>query len=150
MADFDKSQQLEKIVEMSKKLERIAEGSNSMVAPLMMRDFILAMDVTSDLLSKTIRNDIRATAKLKQAEAEAYFDRAPDYLKNKGVRDSSEAKKMYIPLDPDVLSAIEEKAQTEALTTWLKNKLQEFRMAHDDVKKMAYASDYANSPNEGM
>lgn len=150
MSDLSQSSQFAKVVEMSKKLEKIAEGANTMLAPIMMRDFIVAMDITSDLLAKAIRNDLRASAKLKQAEAEAYFDRAPDFLKAQGVKESSEAKKMYIPTDPAVIDANEEKAKTEALTTWLKNKLQEFRMAHDDVKKMAYASDYTNSPNEGM
>ncbi len=150
MSDLSQSAQFAKIVEMSKKLEKIAEGANTMLAPMMMRDFIVAMDVTSDLLAKATRNDIRATAKLKQAEAEAYFDRAPDFLKSQGVKESSEAKKMYIPTDPDVIAAADEKAKSEAMVTWLRNKFFEFKMAHDDVKKMAYASDYANSPNEGM
>jgi hypothetical protein len=150
MSDLTESSQFAKIVEYSKKLEKIAEGANTMLAPIMMRDFIIAMDLTSDMLAKAIRNDLRAGGKLKQAEAEAYFDRAPEYLKEKGVKESSEAKKMYVPTDPTVISAIDEKAKTEALTVWLKNKLQEFRMAHDDVKKMAYTSDFSNSPNEGL
>jgi len=150
MSSIQESSQFERVIEYSKKLEKIAEGANTMLAPLMMRDFIIAMDVTSDLLAKAIRNDLRATAILKQSEAEAYFDRAPEFLKSKGVKESSEAKKMYIPTDPAVIEAVNDKAKTEAMTVWLKNKLQEFRMAHDDVKKMAYTSDYSNSPNEGM
>ena len=150
MADLMGSTQFEKVIEYSKKLEKIAEGANTMLAPLMMRDFIIAMDITSDLLAKAIRNDLRATATLKQSEAEAYFDRAPEFLKSKGVKESSEAKKMYIPTDPAVVTAHDEKAKTEAMTVWLKNKLQEFRMAHDDVKKMAYTSDHNNSSYEGM
>lgn len=150
MSDLTESSQFARIVDMSKKLDKIAEGANTMLAPIMMRDFIVAMDITSDLLAKAIRNDLRAGAKLKQAEAEAYFDRAPDYLKSQGVKESSEAKKMYIFIDPAVIAAHEEKAKCEAMTTWLKNKFYEFKMAHDDVKKMAYASDYVNSPNEGM
>lgn len=150
MSDLQESSQFERVVEYTKKLEKIAEGANSMLAPIMMRDFIIAMDVTSDLLAKATRNDLRAAAKLKQAEAEAYFDRAPDFLKNQGVKESSEAKKMYVPTDPEVISAHDAKAKTEAMKFWLINKLHEFRMAHDDVKKMAYTSDYANSQNEGM
>lgn len=150
MSEIMESNDFSKIVEMSKKLDKIAEGANTMLAPLMMRDFLVAMDVTSNLLAKSIRNDIKASARLKQAEAEAYFDRAPDYLKTKGVKDSSEAKKMYVSIDEGVIQAGEEKAKSEAMTTWLKNKLQEFRIAHDDVKKMAYSSDYNNSPNEGL
>lgn len=141
---------LQKIAEYSEKIKDIAKGSNTMLAPMMLRDFIIAMDVTSDMLAKAIRNEVRANARLKQAEAEAYYDKAPEYLKSKGVKESSEAKKFYIPMDPDVMAANEEKAKAEAMTVYLKNKLQEFRMAHDDVKKMAYTSDYSNSPNEGM
>jgi hypothetical protein len=141
---------LEKIAEYSEKIKDIAKGANTMLAPMMLRDFIIAMDVTTDLLAKAIRHDIRANAQLKQAEAEAYFDRAPDYLKEKGVKESSEAKKFYVPMDPLVIDAVDEKAKAEAMTTYLKNKLHEFRMAHDDVKKMAYSGDYSNSPNESM
>lgn len=150
MSDLSQTPQFKKIIDMSAKLEKIAEGANSMLAPIMMRDFIIAMDLTSDLLAKSVRNELRAAAKLKQAEAEAYFDRAPDFLKDKSVRESSEAKKMYISIDPAVVQANDEKAKCEALTMWLKNKFQEFKMAHDDVKKMAYAGDYNNSHNEGF
>jgi len=141
---------LEKIAQYSEKIKDIAKGANTMLAPMMLRDFIIAMDITSDMLAKAIRNEVRANAKLKQAEAEAYFDRAPDYLKDKGVKESSEAKKYYVPMDPDVIEASDEKGKAEAMCAFLKNKLQEFRMCHDDVKKMAYAGDYNNSPNEGM
>lgn len=141
---------MERIAQYSEKIKDIAKGANTMLAPMMLRDFIVAMDITSDMLAKAIRNEIRANAQLKQAEAEAYFDRAPEYLKSKGVKESSEAKKFYVPLDPDVVKAVDEKAKAEAVTALLKNKLHEFRMAHDDVKKMAYSSDYSNSPNEGM
>lgn len=141
---------LEKIAEYSEKIKDIAKGANTMLAPMMLRDFIIAMDVTTDMLAKAIRHDIRANAQLKQAEAEAYFDRAPDYLKGKGVKESSEAKKFYVPMDPMVIDAVDEKAKAEAMTAYLKNKLHEFRMAHDDVKKMAYSGDYSNSPNESM
>jgi hypothetical protein len=108
------------------------------------------MDITTDLLARAVRNDLRASAKLKEAESIAYFDKAPEYLKEKEVRSSSEAKKMYVPLDEDVQEAQDNKAQSEAMVTYLKNKLQAFRMAHDDVKKIAYANDYNNSPNEGF
>jgi len=140
----------ERIAQYTEQIKDIAKGANTMLAPMMMRDFIIAMDITSDMLAKAIRNEVRASAQLKQAEAEAYFDRAPDYLKEKGVKESSEAKKFYIPMDPNVIEANDEKAKAEATTSLLKNKLHEFRMAHDDVKKMAYAGDYSNSPNEGM
>lgn len=141
---------LEKIAEYSEKVKDIAKGANTMLAPMMLRDFIMAIDLTNSMLAKAIRNEIRANARLKQAEAEAYYDRAPEYLKNKGVKESSEAKRYYVAMDDAVVNAQDEKAKAEAMTVFLKNKLQEFRMAHDDVKKMAYAGDYNNSAYEGM
>jgi len=36
------------------------------------------------------------------------------------------------------------------MVTFLKNKLQAFRLAHDDTKKIAYANEYNDSSNEGM
>jgi hypothetical protein len=149
MSDVD-TPQFRKMLELSEKVKDIAKGANTMLAPMMLRDFILGMDITNNLLASAIRDDIKADARVKHAEAVAYFDKAPQYLKDNKIKDSSEAKKMYIPLDEDVQSAKDRKAQTESLVAFLKNKLQEFRMAHDDVKKMAYANDYSNSPNEGM
>lgn len=144
------STQFQKIIEMSAKIEDVAKGANTFLAPVMIRDFIVAMDITNDLLAKAIREDLKTSAAVKEAEAIAYFDKAPDYLKSKGVKESSEAKKMYVNMDPDVVNALNSKAKTEAMVVFLKNKLQEFRMAHDSVKKIAYSSDYNNTPNEGM
>lgn len=144
------SPQFRRLLEYSEKIKDIAKGANTMLAPMMLRDFIIGMDIASDLLATAVREDIRASAAVKQVEAEAYFDRAPTYLKNKGVKESSEAKKFYVPNDPEVMQAHDKKAQTEALVVFLKQKLQALRCAHDDVKKMAYSGDYGDSPNEGM
>ena len=142
--------QFKKIVELSEKVKDIPKGANTINAPLLLRDFIVAIDIATDLLARAVRDDLKAYAKVKESEAIAYFDRAPEFLQEKGVRESSEAKKMYLARDPEVMSANETKAQTEAMVTYLKNKLQEFRMAHDSTKKIAYSSDYNNSPNEGF
>lgn len=148
--DLQDTKQFREIVELSEKVKEIPRGANTMNAPLLLRDFIIAIDITTDLLARAIRDDLRAHAKLKESEAIAYFDRAPEYLQGKGVRESSEAKKMYVSMDSEVLSCQDVKGKTEAMVAYLKNKLQEFRMAHDDVKKIAYSGDYSNSPNEGM
>lgn len=146
MSNHELSDKFKRIAEYSNRLSDVAAGTNTMTAPLMIRDFIVAMDLTGDMLAQAIRDDLKASAAVKEAEAIAYFDRAPDYLKAKSIKDSSEAKKMYIPLDPDYQVALDKKAKTEALVALLKNKLQEFRCAHDSVKKMAYSGDYSNSP----
>lgn len=144
-----KSLDLSRILKYNEKLEDLTHGANTMNAPIYLRDFILAYDETNVLLSKAMRYLGQAEAALKTAESIAYFDKAPDYLKGKGVKDSSEAKKMYIPIDPDVQAADRVKGYAEAMVSLLKNKLMEFRMAHDDVKKMAYTNDNSNSAYEG-
>jgi hypothetical protein len=150
MSNILESEEFKKVVEISKKINDLDRHSNTMFAPSLMKDFIVAIDVTINLLAKAVRNESRAHAKFKQAEAEAYFDRAADFLKDRNVRESSEAKKMYVAMDPEVIEAADEKAKAEAIAALLKNKLQELRMAHDDVKKIAYSGDYHNSPNEGF
>jgi hypothetical protein len=144
-----KSLDLTKVLKYQDKLENLTHGANTMHAPMYLRDFILAYDETNNLLAKATRYLGQAEAAVKSAEAIAYFDRAADYLKEKNVKDSSEAKKMYIPLDPDVQKAQNIKAFAESMVQFLRNKMMEFRMAHDDVKKMAYAGDNSNSPYEG-
>jgi uncharacterized protein YqgV (UPF0045/DUF77 family) len=150
MTDILETKEFKKVMEISQKIHDLDRHSNTMYAPSLIKDFIVGVDLTVNLLAKAVRDESRASAKLKQAEAEAYFDRAQDFLKSRGVRESSEAKKMYIAMDPEVIEASEVKAKAEAIATLLKNKLQELRMAHDSVKKIAYSGDYHNSPNEGF
>lgn len=145
-----KSLDIGKILKYNEKLEDLTHGANTMKAPLFLRDFILAYDETNVLLSKAMRYLAQAEAALKAAESIAYFDRAADYLVEKNVKDSSEARKRYIPLDPEVQAAERVKGFAEAMVSLLKNKMMEFRMAHDDVKKMAYTNDNNNSAYEGM
>lgn len=122
---------------------------NKMMAPIYMRDFIIAFDVTNNLLSMAIKSDLEASTVLDTARSIAYLDKAGEFLKEKGIKDSSEARKQYIELDEDVIKASNVRAKTQALVSFLKNKMQEFRLAHDDVKKIAYGDQYM-SPDEGM
>lgn len=111
---------------------------NKMMGANYLRDFIQGQDVAGALLAKAIQADVKAKAKLDQAEAIAYLDKASDYLKEKNIKDSSEARKRYVDIDPDVMDAKENKAKTEALVSLLKNKLSILRQSHDDVKKILY------------
>lgn len=141
---------LDKVAAFTKKIADISQGFNTMLAPIYLRDFIMAIDVTNNLLARAIKSDLQADAALKQAEAIAFLDNAIDYLKDRGIKDTAEARKRYIPIDENVMRAAEIKAQTEAMVSFLKNKMFEFRLAHDDVKKIAYSNDYQNnSPYEG-
>lgn len=137
-----------KLVEYAKKIDDIGR-LNHMLAPQYLRDFIKAYDYTNSMLSVAIRCEAEAAANLKTAESIAYLDRAGDYLKDKGIKDTAESRKKYVDVDPDVIQAQNTKAKTVALVVFLKNKLQAFRMAHDDVKKMVYTDAY-QTPEEGF
>jgi hypothetical protein len=141
---------LDRLAEYTKKIEDISKGFNTMLAPTYLRDFIMAYDFTNTMLASAMRCHGIAASAQATAEAIAYFENAPDYLLSKGVKESDAARKRYIPMDPDVQHADKVKAQAEAMVAFLKNKLQAFRLAHDDVKKIAYSSEYNDSPNEGM
>lgn len=140
-----------RVVEFTRKIQDISKGFNTQLAPIYLRDFILAIDVTNALLASAIRTHNRAEAYTKQMEAIAFMDKAKAQIEASGLRDSAEARKKYVPMDPDVVKAHEVKSKTEAMVVFLKNKLMEFRLAHDDVKKIAYSNDYNhNTEYEGM
>lgn len=143
-----KSLDVTKLVEYTQKIKDIG-SLNKMMAPIYLRDFILAYDATNSMLTHAIRCDLDAQTALDTARAVAYLDRAGDYLKEKGIKDTSEARKQYVDIDGDVISSANTKAKTQALVSFLKNKMQEFRLAHDDVKKIAYGEQYM-SPEEGF
>jgi hypothetical protein len=136
------------LVKYSNKIKDIG-SINKMMAPVYLRDFIEAQDLVGNMLAKAIQADGRAKAKLEQAESIAYLDNAAEYLTSKGIKDTSEARKQYVARDQDVLRTSEEKAKTEALVAFLKNKLSVFRQAHDDCKKIAYGDQHM-TPFEGM
>ena len=145
-----KALDLTMIIKFTKKLEDIGQGFNGMLAPVYLRDFLVAYDCTNILHAKAMKLFANADSALETAEAIAYFENAPEYLESKGVKDTDAARKRYVPLDTGVQQAKDARAKAEAMCSMLRNKMQEFRLAHDDVKKIAYAGDYNDSPNEGM
>lgn len=126
-----------KLVEYTKLINDIG-SLNKMMAPNYLRDFINAMDATSSMLSKATKANLDAQNELKKAESIAYLDKAGDYLAERGIKDTAESRKKYIDVDPDVGAARNKVAATEAMVTFLKNKYQAFRCAHDDVKKISF------------
>jgi hypothetical protein len=130
------------------KVKEIA-SVNKMMGATYLRDFIEGQDVAGAMLARAIREDAKAKAKLEQSEAIAYLDYASDYLKSKGIKDSSEARKRYVDIDENVIAAKDKKAQTEALVSLMKNKLAVLRMAHDDLKKILYGDSHMTA-YEGM
>jgi len=139
---------LKHIAAFSRKLSDIGQGFNKMMAPVYLRDFIIAYDVSSVMHAKAVQAELNAKAALDTAEAIAYLDRAPDYFKVKGEKPTVESRKAYVALDPDVQRAKDIYARAQALSLLLRNKVQEFRFAIDAVKKLS--EDGYMTPWEGM
>jgi hypothetical protein len=139
------------VAHLAKYLDKVSEiaSVNKVMGAVYLRDFIEGQDVAGQLVSKAIHADLRAKAKVDYAKSVAYLDRAADYLAAHKVKDTAEARKMYVDLDPDVQIALENKAKTEALTHLMKNKLSILRQAHDDLKKILYGDQHL-TPYEGM
>ena len=130
------------------KVKEIASINKSMGA-VYLRDFIVGQDVAGQLLARAVQADLKAKAQLEQMESIAYLDKASDYLKAREIKDSSEARKRYVDVDPDVIIAKDNKAKTEALVMLMKNKLSILRQSHDDLKKILYG-DNNMTQYEGM
>jgi hypothetical protein len=122
---------------------------NKMMAPRYLQDFIMGQDVAANLLAQAIQRDSRAKAKLDYVESIAYLEKAKEYLELHSIKDTSEARKQYVNVDPDVISAKDVKASTEALVVLIKARLGQLRQAHDDLKKIVYG-DQNLTPYEGM
>ena len=126
-----------KLVEYTKLISDIG-SINKMMSHQYLRDFINAMDLTSSMLSKAVKANLISKADLDKAKAIAYLDRAGDYAESKGIKISNGVREMYVDLDDDVIAAKSRYASSEAMVTFLKNKYQAFRCAHDDVKKISF------------
>lgn len=130
------------------KIEDMASVTK-MMAPVYLRDFIQGQDVATTLYAKAVKADAKAKARLEYVQSIAYLENAKAYLDTKGIKDTSEARKQYVDIDPDVVDAKDAKAQTEALVILLKGKVSELKQAHDDLKKITYA-DVNMTDYEGM
>lgn len=139
------------VTSLARYLDKVKEiaSVNKMMGAVYLKDFIEGQDVAGGMLARAVQADIKAKARLEQAEAIAYLDNAADYLKARNIKDSSEARKRYVDVDADVITAKDQKARTEALVALLKNKLSILRQAHDDLKKVLYGDNY-QTPFEGM
>ena len=74
-----------KLVQYTKKIKDIGQGFNPMLAPIYIRDFIIAYDIAFTYLAEATKADMLADAALKQAESIAFLDNAGDYLKEKEI-----------------------------------------------------------------
>ena len=69
---------LDRLAEFTRRLEDISGGFNTMLAPVYIRDFIMAYDLTSTLLATSMRLLGAAESALDTAESIAYMDNAPE------------------------------------------------------------------------
>lgn len=123
-----------------KKVREIATMSPAK-AGLYMQDFLEAQDLAGTFLSQAVRYELEAKKLVDEAEAIAFIDKAAAYLLSNKVRDSAEARKKYIPLDAGVQKAQDTHARATAQAVLLKNKLNLYRQAKDDVKKLVYGQE---------
>lgn len=137
MANELQSLDVTKLVHYTEKIREIGE-LNKMLAPLYLRDFINAMDLTSSMLSKATKSNLDAKSALERAKAVAYLDKSEEYCRQKGIKMSNGIREAYVDLDEDVIKAKELYSASEAMCVFLKNKYQAFRCAHDDVKKISF------------
>jgi hypothetical protein len=126
-----------RLAEYTNKIGELASISKAMT-PVYLRDFILGQDAATTLLARAVRADSKAKAELEYAESIAYLENAKSYLEARTIKDTSEARKQYVNIDPAVVAAKDKKAQTEAMVVLLKGKLNELRQSHDDLKKITY------------
>lgn len=130
------------------KANQIATVSK-MMAGVALQDLIKGQDVAGVLLARAIEADLKAKARLDQAKSIAFLDTATDYLKEKGLKESNGMREMYVAIDPDVVTAADRKAKSEAMVAFFKNKLSILRQAHDDLKKIVYGDSHMTA-YEGM
>ena len=136
------------LVTYTKKVGEIANITR-LSAPEYIRDFIMAYDMTATMLSELTRTFLEAKAALDHAESIAYLEEAAEYLKKNEIKDTADARKRYVDINPAVVECKDLVGRITAMDQLLKNKLTLFKAAHDDVKKIYYA-DQERSVFEGM
>lgn len=141
--------EIQRLAAYANKISTIGRGFNKLHAPLYIQDFSIAYDIAANMMYEAMRKDMQADGALKTAESIAYLEKAKAYLDAHSIKDTSEARKQYVPIDPAVQAAMEHKAQTTAAVLFLKHQLIQFKMAIESTKKIAYGDMYL-SPEEGI
>lgn len=137
MSNELQSLDITRLIDYTRKIDDIA-NMNKMLASNYLRDFIVAMDLTSSMLAKATKANLDAKSTLDRTKAIAYLEKSEDYCKQKDIKMSNGVREAYVDLDEDVIKAKEIYGASEAMCVFLKNKYQSFRCAHDTTKKLAY------------
>ena len=109
--------------------------------PLYMRDFLAAFEAAAKMAIRARKKYEDAKTEAKHQEAKAKLERFTAYYEaNKAtlgaLKDSSSLRDAYVDLDQDYMDAKERVNALQALTAYLDNKTESYRMAHDDAKKI--------------
>jgi hypothetical protein len=142
------SMDLTKLSTFVAKLNTIHEAYDKNLAPTMMRNFILAQDVTTVMLAKATQVEMLAKSAVDTAEAIALLDKADAYFEAKGQKPTADLRKAYITLDPEVVQAKDIHAKATAILVLLKNRVYEFKSAFEAVKQIS--RDSRQTEWEGM
>jgi len=121
-------------------------------APAYMRDFTTACDILGRMIFEAQRELDMAVLNSKHEEAMAKLDRAPAYLKEKGIldtmKDSNSLRETYVQLDEGYRAAKEMESKLRAFVSYLENKLSCYKQDHYTVK--ATFDKFASSNPVGM
>lgn len=107
-------------------------------APLFLTRAIDAYDTCGVLYSRILFIEMASKNTFNAAKAEAFLERSQEYLTKNGVKDTASARDKYVDMDKGVLFAGNINSLANSLLILIKNKLEEFKMVHDDIKKIAY------------
>lgn len=123
------------IYEYEKMIHAIAT-INNLNGAFYMREFLNAKELASSFYCRLMYDYEQSKNKAREAQAIAYLEKADEYLKEKNIKSTDEAKKQYVQIDPDYKAAKDRQDMVEALMTLMQNKVKKFQDAHDDVKKI--------------
>lgn len=137
-----KSLQLDRLKEYDEKMRDLGKAFSKMMAQVYLKDFIMAIDIVNDLQAKATQTLGVAERNLKYVEGVAFFERAIDYFEKHNIKDTAEARKRYVDIDPEVQEATELRDKSIAIVKYLNTKMQAYRMCHDDIKKVVYGDNF--------
>lgn len=104
--------------------------------PMFMQELLEAFNIASHLAARVVHEYELARDNAKRARAIAHLEAGPQWLIAQGRKVTESACEQYVEMDADYIKAREREAYLKALLELLENKIQYFRSAHDDAKRI--------------
>jgi hypothetical protein len=119
---------------------KVAEVANinAITASFYMKEFLLAIDEASRLHATAVFNHEQAKDISASRRSIATLDKAPDGLREKGMRVNEEFCKQFAMSDLDYLSAREAEAYWKAMVTYLEMQVKKYQGGLEAAKSVAY------------